>query len=151
MTEQRSDSSTVVNFRLEGPRETVGFKCNKKLWKAFVSLSKREYGSVCHILEPIILALLTAQVNQGKTMKPVVIERLIVQRVVQRHRRVYHESEHMDVVQNVVQLGEPGICQECGCRSRVYPRITVNSQRVFLCGTCAQSWIRKGFIEVQKG
>jgi hypothetical protein len=32
----KSDSSTVVNFVLDEPQKTVGFKCNKKLWDAFV-------------------------------------------------------------------------------------------------------------------
>lgn len=91
-----NDSSTVVNFALGGPRKSVGFKCNKKLWDAFVSYSKAEYGSVCHLLEPIIYAILTARVNLSKTMKAdqsIVIENFNVERVVQRHRRIYREEQ----------------------------------------------------------
>lgn len=148
---QTSDSITEVHFDLTEPRKSVSFKCNEKLWKAFVSKIKREGGSVCHILEPIVLALLTAKVHLSNTMQPVVIQHLHVQRVVQRHRRVYHESEYVDVVQDVVHLGEPGVCHECGSRSYVHPRITVNNQRVFLCRSCASGWIKKGFIPVLKG
>jgi len=91
---QQPDSFTKVNFRLDGERETVGFKCNKKLWKAFVRFSKREYGSVCHILEPIILAILTSKVNQSKTIKPIVIENLRVERAVKRVRRYSVEDSN---------------------------------------------------------
>jgi len=149
---QTNDSSTVVNFVLDEPRITVGFKCNKRLWDAFVSHSKREYGSVCYILEPIMTAILTAQVNLSRTMKaeqqPIVIENLNVQRVVQRHRRVYHESSYTDVVQDVVQIGHPGVCFDCKTRHHVDPYITVSNERVFLCGSCAKRWVTNRRIEV---
>jgi hypothetical protein len=82
-----SDSSTSVNFRLDEPRKTVGFKCNKKLWEAFVPYCKANFGSVCHVLEPIILALLTSQVNLSTTIKSLRIENLNVERAVKRVRR----------------------------------------------------------------
>jgi hypothetical protein len=92
---QQQDSSTVVNLTLDEPRKTVGFKCNKKLWDAFVCYSVANYGSVCHLLEPVIYAILTAKVNLSKTMKtensPIVIENFTVERVVKRVRRAYTE------------------------------------------------------------
>ncbi len=94
------DSMTEVYLQLEGPRRTCSFKANKKLWDAFNSYAKANYGSVCHLLEPIMQAILTAQVYLGRTLKaerideaPIVIENLHVERVVQRHRRVYREYE----------------------------------------------------------
>lgn len=86
-----TDSVTEVNFRLDEPRKSVGFKCNKKLWKAFVAFSKREYGSVCHILEPMMIAILTSQVNQSNTLRLLRIENLNVARVVKRVRRYSEE------------------------------------------------------------
>ena len=94
---KKPDSNTEVVFVLDGPRKSCSFKGNRKLWKAFVSYSKREYGSVCHILEPIILAILQSKVVHGATMEaektPIVIENLNVQRVVKRQRRVMQEFE----------------------------------------------------------
>lgn len=95
-SQEKPDSYTEVNFRLDEPRVTVGFKCNKKLWKAFVPFSKQYYGSVCHILEPIMIALLTSQVNLSKTIKPLRIENLNVARVVKRVRR-YPEEEVIEI------------------------------------------------------
>jgi hypothetical protein len=96
-SKEPSQSTTEVDFLLEGARESCSYKGNRKLWKAFVIFSKREYGSVCHILEPILLAILQSKVDFGNTLKeqksPVVIENLRITRVVQRHRRVYHEYE----------------------------------------------------------
>ena len=121
---QVSDSSTSVNFRLDAPRETVGFKCNKKLWKAFVLYSRANYGSVCHVLEPILLALLTSHVNESKTIKPLHIETLNVERVVKRVRRVDVEVE---------ESGERKIevCGVCGRSAFVEGVFPSGSQ--FLC------------------
>ena len=103
-----SDSSTSVNFRLDEPRRTVGFKCNINLWNAFVPYCKANYGSVCHVLEPIIVALLTNQVNLSKTVKPLHIENLNVERAVKRVRRyVEEEVEETDEV-------KVGLCDVCG-------------------------------------
>jgi len=103
-----SDSSTRVNFRLDEPRRTVGFKCNINLWNAFVPYCKTNFGSVCHVLEPIIIALLTSQVNLSKTIKPLHIENLNVERAVKRVRRyAVEEVEETDVV-------KVGLCSVCG-------------------------------------
>ena len=89
--QKSSDSSTEVNYRLDEPRVSVGFKCNKRLWKAFVQFSRREYNSVCYVLEPIMVALMTSKVNQSRTIKPLCIENLNITRVVKRVRRYSEE------------------------------------------------------------
>jgi len=95
--ETNQDSKTEVDFVLDKPRESCSFKGNRELWKAFVSYSKTNYGSVCHILEPLILAILQSKVVHSRTIedekRPIVIENLNVQRVVKRHRRVRIEYE----------------------------------------------------------
>ena len=90
---QASDCSTVVNFDLGEPRKTVGFKCNRNLWNAFVPHCKANYGSVCHVLEPIIVALLSSKVNLSQTVKPLHIENFTVERAVRRVRRYSVEVE----------------------------------------------------------
>lgn len=90
MTEQRTqtqDSTTEVNLRLDGPRETVSLKCNRKLWKAFVTEIKAEGLSVCHVLEPYVLTYLTSKVYLSSTIKPLRIENSVVERAVRRVRR----------------------------------------------------------------
>ena len=147
------DSSTEVNFTLDEPRRTVGFKCNKKLWDAFVDYSKHEYGSVCHILEPVILAILTSKVNLSRTMKdaqqPIVIENLNVQRVVRRIRRIGKESFE-ETYQDVVQIGKRGICHDCKTTYGVSPYIASGNQRVFLCGSCVKRWLSEHRIRVEE-
>jgi hypothetical protein len=94
MTQTKTqDSTTEVNLRLDGPRETVSFKCNRKLWKAFVSEIKAEGLSVCHVLEPYVLAYLTSKVYLSSTIKPLRIENLVVERAVRRVRRYGVEAE----------------------------------------------------------
>jgi len=87
-----TDSMTKVNFRLEGERVPCSFKCNKKLWKTFVSQIRAQGLSVCHVLEPMIFGYLTGTVYLSNTIKPIRIEHLSVERVVQRPRRVFREE-----------------------------------------------------------
>lgn len=96
---KKPDSSTEVNYRLDEPRKTVGFKCNVKLWKAFVQFSKPNYGSVCHILEPMMIAVLASKVNQSRTITPLIIENLNVARVVKRVRRYEVEEESLEFLE----------------------------------------------------
>ncbi len=148
------DSSAKACFRfLSGPIKHLSFDCPENLRKALKSTAKAQGQSVCSVLQTLALAyIIASQACFSNTFKPAVtIEKLVLQRVVQRHRRVYHDREYADVVQEAVQLGEPGVCHECSSRSYVSPRITIGNQRVFLCRSCARSWIRKGFIEVLKG
>ena len=77
----------MVNFRLDGPRVACSFKCNKKLWKAFVSAVKAQGLSVCHVLEPMIYGWLTAKVYLSNTIKPLKIENVVIERAVKRVRR----------------------------------------------------------------
>ncbi|MGP3705264.1 MAG: hypothetical protein ACKD6O_08255 [Candidatus Bathyarchaeota archaeon] len=131
-------SFTEVNFRLDEPRVTVGFKCNKKLWKAFVSFSKREFGSVCHILEPIILALLTAQVNSSRTIKPVVIQNLSVERVVKRVRR------------RVVEDEDESSCWYCSGKAVGLFRYLPSGEVYPLCKRCSEELLSDGKWSVIK-
>ena len=88
-----SDSITVVNFRLDGPRVACSFKCNKKLWKAFVLAVKAQGLSVCHVLEPMIYGWLTAKVYLSNTIKPIKIENITIERAVRRVRRYAVEAD----------------------------------------------------------
>jgi len=91
------DSTTEVIHVLSEPRKTVSFKCNKKLWKTFVDYSKANYGSVCHILEPVMYAILHSKVILSRTIEassqPVIIENLNIVRSVKRVRRYVSEVE----------------------------------------------------------
>jgi len=87
------DSMTKVNLRLEGVRVPCSFKCNKTLWKSFVSQIRAQGLSVCHVLEPMILGYLTGTVYLSNTIKPLKIENLVVERAVKRVRRYAVEEE----------------------------------------------------------
>jgi hypothetical protein len=119
-----SDSSTRVNFRLDEPRRTVGFKCNINLWNAFVPYCKANFGSVCHVLEPIIVALLTSKVNLSTTIKPLRIENLNVERAVKRVRR--YSVEKVDGI----EIGSK-CCAVCG--GAVFARVNEPGGVRFLC------------------
>jgi hypothetical protein len=121
---QASDCSTVVNFDLGEPRKTVGFKCNINLWNAFVPHCKANYGSVCHVLEPIIVALLSSKVNLSQTVKPLHIENFTVERAVRRVRRYSVEKmEETEVVSEVCVV----------CQKKAFAQaISVGGSR-FLC------------------
>jgi len=100
----KTDSITEVHLRLDEPRKSVSFKCNKKLWEAFVLKCKAESGSVCHVLEPIILALLTSKVHLGSTIKPLHVENLHVERAVKRVRRYAVEIEDSECESRVQSM-----------------------------------------------
>ena len=87
------ESSTNVNMVWRGPKSTHSFRCSDKLWKAFVSETKAQGDSVCHVMEAIISGVLGVLREDVYKRSTVTIERLNVQRVVQRHRRVSHEYE----------------------------------------------------------
>jgi hypothetical protein len=127
---EQSASSTVVNFRLDEPRKSVGFKCNKKLWKAFVSFSKQNYGSVCHVLEPMMIAILTSRVNLSETLKPLHVENLNVSRVVKRVRRISEEIE-------VAELEH--FCFECGSNSDLVYAQFVSGKKFVVCCRCLEN------------
>jgi hypothetical protein len=89
-----SDSITVVHL-LGSPRKSVSFKCNEKLWKSFV-LSIRAQGlSVCHVLEAMIFGWLQGQVHLSRTIRPIKIDNIIVERAVKRVRRYGVEAESL--------------------------------------------------------
>lgn len=127
--ETNHDSKTEDNFVLDAPRKSCSFKGNRELWKAFVSYSKVNYGSVCHILEPLILAILQSKVVHSRTIEaektPIVIENLNVQRVVKRHRRVRIEYELQEnfydpsrgwLAVETTQLNENNHAVGCACK-----------------------------------
>ena len=127
--ETNQDSKTEDNFVLDEPRKSCSFKGNRELWKAFVSYSKTNYGSVCHILEPLILAILQSKVVHSRTIEaektPIIIENLNVQRVVKRHRRVRIEYELQEnfydpskgwLAVDTTLLNENGHAIGCGCK-----------------------------------
>lgn len=93
LSTQTTDSITQVDFRLDEPRKSCSFKGNRKLWNTFVSYSKLNYGSVCHVLEPIMIAILESKVNLSHTIKPLHIENLNIERAVKRVRRYAVEEE----------------------------------------------------------
>ena len=91
------DCVTNVNIRLEGAREPVSFRCNKKLWKAFVQKIKHESLSTCHVLEPFILAYVTSIVYVSNTNRPL-IENFVIERAVKRVRRYEKIEEVMETI-----------------------------------------------------
>jgi len=99
------DCVTNVNISLDGPREPVSFRCNKKLWKAFVSKIKAENLSTCHVLEPFLLAYLTSNVYVSNTSRPL-IENFVVERAVKRVRRY-------ETVEEVLEKVVPESCFYC--------------------------------------
>ena len=115
----------MVNFDLGEPRKTVGFKCNINLWNSFVPYCKANYGSVCHVLEPIIVALLSSKVNLSQTVKPLHIENFNVERAVKRVRRYAVEQigEELEVSSEV--------CVECG--KAAYAKVIDGDGSRFLC------------------
>ena len=139
--QDKPDSYTEVNFRLDEPREVVGFRCNKKLWKAFVPFSKQHYGSVCHILEPIILALLTSKVNMSKTIKPLHIENLNVARVVKRVRRYSEEVTEVHYCQVI----------ECNYRAKEHLLDPSGKDHYFCKKHADFPQRKKGFVRASDG
>jgi hypothetical protein len=121
-----SDSITTDYVCLDGERVPCSFRCNKKLWKSFVSFSKRNYGSVCHILEPILLTIIQQRVILSNTLRPIKIENLVVEREVKRVRRyaVEEKTEITVEVRNCVACGRSAYVvvmradksQACLCR-----------------------------------
>lgn len=87
-----TESITKVHFRLDAPRKSVSFKCNLELWNAFKSEIKRNSLSICHVLEPMIFGWLEGKVHLSRTIKPIKIENLVVERAVKRVRRYAEES-----------------------------------------------------------
>lgn len=114
--QQPADSITEVDFSVGGPRTTCTFKGNRKLWKAFVSYSKVNYGSVCHIIEPFEIAVLTSKVNLSNTIRPLHIENLNVERAVKRVRRY-----GVEVTPEVVDVGKCAVCGEPGYVRAIEP------------------------------
>ena len=90
---QNQDSITKVYFRLDEPRITVSFRCNRELWKLFKKQIRAQGLSICHVLEPMIFGWLNGYVNICDTIKPLKIENLVVERVVRRVRRYAVEVE----------------------------------------------------------
>jgi len=93
MEKNHEQVDSGITIRLDGKRKTVGFKCVGELWDAFVPWSKEHYGSVCHVLEPIIVALMASEVNVKSAAKPLHIENLTIERAVRRVRRYSVEEE----------------------------------------------------------
>jgi len=85
------DSTTNVSRVWRGPKSTHSFRCSDKLWNSFVSETKAQGDSVCHVMEAIISGVLGVLKEDVYKRSTVTIENLHVQRVVQRHRRVSHE------------------------------------------------------------
>jgi hypothetical protein len=131
---KKLESTTEVNFRLDEPRRTVSFKCNRKLWKTFVSTIKAQKLSVCHVLEPMILGYLTAKVYLSHTIKPLRIENLVVERAVKRVRRY---AEEIEVVE-----GER--CTFCGNRSVGEFAYLKTGKLYPLCGFHVDELVGKG-------
>jgi hypothetical protein len=100
-TEQNpsSDSATEVNLSLNSARVTCSFKCERKLWKAFISYSQANYGSVCHLLEPILKIIVSSEVYQSRTIKPIVIQNLNIERAVKRVRR-YSPDDSIETLEH---------------------------------------------------
>jgi hypothetical protein len=132
------DSKTEVVLRVDEPRGTCSFKGNKELWKGFVSYCKANFGSVCHVLEPIQIALLTKQVVQSNTIRPLVIENLIVERAVKRVRRYSVEE-----VEEVSFL-EYSSCQFPRCKRRgIWGVLRLRKglkAEVKCCKSCFETW-----------
>jgi hypothetical protein len=135
-----SDSNTQVNFRLSDPRATCAFKGNKKLWKAFVRYCKANYGSVCHVLEPIQVALMSNQVNLSNTIKPLVIENMTVERAVKRVRRYSVEEETVAL----------GLCHYCHRVSNGMYRFIRTGELFPLCSYHAAAMLEQGTWELPK-
>jgi len=82
-----TDSKTKVYIRLDEPKITVSFRCNRELWKSFKKQIRAQGLSICHVLEPMIFGWLNGYVNICDTIKPLKIENLVVERAVKRVRR----------------------------------------------------------------
>ena len=85
------DSNTSVYIGLNEPRGVCSFRGNKKLFNAFKNQLKADSLSVCHVLEPVMLAYLTKRVYKSNTIEgvpPLVIENFNVARVLKRLRRI---------------------------------------------------------------
>jgi hypothetical protein len=128
-----ADSVTRVNLRIKGKRVTCSFKCNKKLWKTFVSTIKAQGLSVCHVLEPMILAYLTSTVYLSHTIRPLKIENLVIERAVKRIRRYAVEEEDEER------------CVYCGCKAAGRFRWVKTGQVFPLCSFHASQFVGNGW------
>jgi hypothetical protein len=94
-----TDNTTKVYIRLDEPKVTVSFRCNRELWKSFKKQIRAQGLSICHVLEPMIFGWLNGYVNICNSIKPIKIENITVERAVKRVRRygVEVEGEDRDV------------------------------------------------------
>jgi len=92
-TNNQTDTVTKVYIRLDEPKVTVSFRCNRELWFAFKKQIRAQGLSICHVLEPMIFGWLNGYVNICSTIKPLKIENFIVERAVKRVRRYAVEVE----------------------------------------------------------
>jgi len=92
-TNNNTDNTTKVYIRLDEPKVTVSFRCNRELWKSFKKQIRAQGLSICHVLEPMIFGWLNGYVNICSTIKPLKIENITVERAVKRVRRYGVEEE----------------------------------------------------------
>jgi len=129
---------TNVNIRLDGERGVVSFRCNKKLWKTFVSQIKAQGLSVCHVLEPMVYGWLHSNVYISNTIRPLKIENLVVERAVKRVRRYARE-----VVEEVDEESDEIRCVLCRNPDVVgFYRYLRTGEVVPLCKLCARVYKR---------
>ncbi len=108
--ENNADTTTPVYLPPEmwdGKRITASFKCNEKLWKAWLTHTKRNYGSVCRPMEIMICTALgigNLKVYQGPTIN---IENQHISRDIRSRRKAESidavNPEHFEVAEKVAQ------------------------------------------------
>jgi len=121
ISKKQDDSVTKVNFSesaafkyMTGERDTVGFKSDLGLYAGFKPLAKRVYGSVCHAFEIYMVAVIEAVengVNFSNTVKPINIEKIVIERNLRPRRKLEVE-------------GELGRCYITGCDRPAVAKVT---------------------------
>ena len=135
-----TDNTTKVYIRLDEPKVTVSFRCNRELWKAFKKQIRAQGLSICHVLEPMIFGWLNGHVNICNSIRPIKIENITVERAVKRVRRYgvepvglvdggegrfYCGLKDSHVPVESLPLSDCRGCPNVKCRERVFGEVKV--------------------------
>ena len=111
-------SQDALSLILSQNRKTCSFKGDPELWRGFVRFCEEEYGSVCHVMEPLIKAVVSVHMEYVKKERPFFeIKEMHIERVVQRPRRIYQEPEVPGEARSWREEGSPEKCRVCGAKA----------------------------------
>lgn len=131
---EKDHSYVDMSLTLKASRKVCSFRGDPELWREFVRFAEEEYGSVCHVLEAMIKAVVSAHVEYSKKERPVFeIRELHIERVVQRSRRIYGEPEFLGEPTSWRKEGSPQKCAVPGCGMKAFARGNYGEVLMWLC------------------